>query len=61
MNWFIPLAIELGDFTTLPDGGNWGDFIWFIVGISVLAGLTLLTLRWSNQSRKDPFADDGVI
>lgn len=57
MNWFIPLAIELGDFTTLSEQSSWGDFGWFFGGVAVLGGLTMLTLRWSNQSRRDPFED----
>ena len=57
MNWFIPLAIELGDFTTLSEQTGLADFGWFFGGVAVLGGLTMLTLRWSNQSRRDPFED----
>jgi hypothetical protein len=49
------LVIELGNFS-LSSVTPLGDLLWFIVGLLLLAGSTMLVLWYTRRSSTDPFA-----
>jgi hypothetical protein len=49
------LVIELGNFS-LSSVTPLSDLLWFIVGLVLLAGSTMLVLWYTRRSSTDPFA-----
>ncbi|MCA9992017.1 MAG: hypothetical protein H6666_14255 [Ardenticatenaceae bacterium] len=48
------LVIELGNLR-LSTATPLADVGWFVLGLLMLAGLSVLVLWWSRRGRRDPF------
>lgn len=50
----LPLVIVLGNFQ-LSSVTPLDEVAWFVGGLLLLTGLSLIVLRWHRRARPDPF------
>jgi hypothetical protein len=54
MGPMLPAFIELGNFQ-LRSATPWGEVGWYVAGLLLLTGLSLVVLWWNRRAGPDPF------